>query len=266
MKPADAFDGNCHPARQQFAHARHDIGGRRGVGRGRNLLAPAPVNKREARPAGMAGGRLGVKAAVARIFILGAARCAHRKVAHRGQRTVVRHAFDDGEARPAVGAVDERITVATVARVEQFAETVAAGGDVRRDGDEPRAVRVTLDDAKVAEVGGVQVVAAFDGLDGRERRRIQFDLVDEAFDRARLALDIDQHARRVVADLPAQCAPPREREDVRAKPDALHDAPHEYLHASRHQIIFGVAHDERQRACRISLRPPTLRLLSSPVF
>ena len=52
---------------------------------------------------------------------------------HRGQRTVVRDAADDGEPRAAVGAVDERVAVAAVGRVEQLAQAVRAGRGVRRD-------------------------------------------------------------------------------------------------------------------------------------
>ena len=40
---------------------------------------------------------------------------------------------DDREARPALGAVDERVAVAAVGRVEQLAQAVVAGGDIGRN-------------------------------------------------------------------------------------------------------------------------------------
>ena len=43
------------------------------------------------------------------------------------------HVGDDGEARPAVGAVDERVAEASVCRVEEFVRAGGARSDVGRD-------------------------------------------------------------------------------------------------------------------------------------
>ncbi len=48
-------------------------------------------------------------------------------------RPVVRDAGDDREARPALRAVDERVAVAAIGRVEQLAQAVVAGRDVGGD-------------------------------------------------------------------------------------------------------------------------------------
>ncbi len=52
------------------------------------------------------------------------------KTRHGCLRSVVGDVFDDGEAWAAVGAVDEGIVIAAVSRVEEFAQTVGADGDV----------------------------------------------------------------------------------------------------------------------------------------
>ena len=58
---------------------------------------------------------------------------AHRECLHRGVRAVVGQGLDDAEARAAVGAVGERITVAAIFGIEDFAQAIRAGGDVRQN-------------------------------------------------------------------------------------------------------------------------------------
>ena len=82
------------------------------------------------RAAVRAGDRLGVKATVRRILILGSTRRAHREVGHGRERPVVRHGLDQRQSRPAMGAVDEWIAVAPVGRIEQLAQAVRAGRHV----------------------------------------------------------------------------------------------------------------------------------------
>ena len=65
--------------------------------------------------------RLRVEAAVGGVLVLRPARRAHREAGHRRPWPVVGHAAHDREARPAVRAVDERVAVAAVSRVEQLA-------------------------------------------------------------------------------------------------------------------------------------------------
>src|SRR5262249_19100926 len=61
-----------------------------------------------------AGIRLGVKSPVERIFVLFPASRAHRKHGHRCARPVIRNIADNGETRPAVGAIDEGIQVSAI--------------------------------------------------------------------------------------------------------------------------------------------------------
>ena len=52
------------------------------------------------------------------------------KARHRCLRSVVGDVFDDGEARAAVGAIDEGIMIAAVSWVEEFTQAVWADGNV----------------------------------------------------------------------------------------------------------------------------------------
>ncbi len=87
----------------------------------------------EPRAAGGACHGLGVEPAVGRVAVLGIAGVAQRERAHRRLGPVVGELVDDRGARPAVGAVGERVAVAPVRRVEQLAQAVVAGGDVGRE-------------------------------------------------------------------------------------------------------------------------------------
>ena len=51
----------------------------------------------------------------------------HGKGGHGGLWSVVRHVFNDGIARPAIGAVDKRVKVSPVLPVKEFSEAVTAG-------------------------------------------------------------------------------------------------------------------------------------------
>ncbi len=98
--------------------------------------------QRETRPAVRARRRLGVEATVGRVLVLAAAGGAQRKPGHRRAGAVVRDGGDDGEARPAVRAVHERVAVAAVGRIEELAQAVVAGGGVGRDQGRPARGRV----------------------------------------------------------------------------------------------------------------------------
>jgi hypothetical protein len=65
--------------------------------------------------------RLRVKPTVGRIVVFGSALFAHHKRLHRYVRPVVRQRLDDAETRATVRAVGERIAIAPVARIEDFA-------------------------------------------------------------------------------------------------------------------------------------------------
>ncbi len=59
---------------------------------------------------------------------------AEGKRGHGGGRPVVGDILDDGEARAAIGAIDERVEIAAIAGVEQFPLTIRTDGDIGADG------------------------------------------------------------------------------------------------------------------------------------
>ncbi len=141
VEAAQALDGDDAPCGDEFAAALDDGvaflagapdgGDWPGVGRGAGLrIALAP---RDVRAALKAGIRLGVEAPVERIGVFGGAGGAHGEAVHGGHGAVIGQVADDGEARSAVGAVDEGVVVAPVCGVEELADAVRAGGDVGRD-------------------------------------------------------------------------------------------------------------------------------------
>ena len=91
----------------------------------------------------------------------------HGKDIHRGGGPIVGKALDDGEARAAVGAVDEGVVVTAVRGVEKLAEAVGAGSDVGRDERSALGARVRGHDGKGDPVAGVAVRACPIALKGR---------------------------------------------------------------------------------------------------
>ena len=74
-----------------------------------------------------------MEAPVERVVVLGLAGRAHGKDLHGCFFAVIGDILHDGEARAAVGAVDEGIAVAAVGGIKQFAQTVITGSSIRRD-------------------------------------------------------------------------------------------------------------------------------------
>ena len=97
---------------------RHDLTGLQGLARKLDSVAfnaPAfTVKEKHLRPAVRAAVRLRVIAPVFNIMVFPLAVRTHGKGAHGGPAPVIGHIPDDGKARAAVGAVDERITVTAV--------------------------------------------------------------------------------------------------------------------------------------------------------
>src|SRR5436190_14714550 len=113
-----------------------------------------------------------MKASVARVLVLRPTSAAHREPTHGRVGPIVRNSLDDREAWSTVGAVDERIAIATVRLIEQFAQAIAASGDVRGNGNELLPARVTLDYLKVVIFERNKIFEALDRLDRREWWRI----------------------------------------------------------------------------------------------
>ena len=73
---------------------------------------------------------LRMETAVARVLVLLTARVTHGEIHHGGFVAVVGNISDDRVARPAIRAIDKRVAIATVARVQKLPQTVFAGADI----------------------------------------------------------------------------------------------------------------------------------------
>ena len=166
--------------------------------RRRNIVAVA-ADQRQAGTALRARIRLRVKTPVRRIVVLAPARLAHRERRHRRRGPVVGHVARDGEPRPAVGAVGERVAIAAVGRVEDFADAFRAGREIRRNRHaQVGATRARHDGERVQSLGCDGAGAHIQDL--RRRRRLVDQPIGEIIERALRPERIDDHAGGVVAD------------------------------------------------------------------
>ena len=101
------------------------------------------------------------------------------------------NALDDREARAALRAVDERVAVAAVGRVEELAQAVVAGGDVGRD-----RARCGLSPAlsAIVKVGSPRLGTPVrcHCVDTRQRRGLALERQAEGVEGARVALRLDR--------------------------------------------------------------------------
>src|SRR5208337_2106453 len=123
------------------------------LGKVGGVLPNAATPQFQPRAADLAGVRLGVEAAVARVVVLCLALRAHREHFHRSVRPVVGQGFDDAETRTAMGAIREWITVAAIFWVENFAEAIRAGGNVGQHERRFYAASFAGADFKILEAG-----------------------------------------------------------------------------------------------------------------
>ena len=180
----------------------------------------------DARAAHAAGIGLRVEAAIGGIVVLRLAGCAHFEPRHRSLRAVVGNAARDGEARAAVGAVEERIAIAAVAGIEQLAQAIGAGGRVGGNAGADLAARIAGDDAEVLFLVLEECSRMSHGVDARERRCLRLQTAAKCVDSLGRPLDLNGHAAGVVADEAGEALLRCEAVDEWAKADALHDAAH----------------------------------------
>ncbi len=178
----------------------------------------------EAGPAGRTRVRLGMEAPAPRIFILGPAFRAHRERAHRGACPIIGHAFDDGEPRPAIGAVGERIAIAPVGRVGHFRGALLARGEV--GGDErgrPDALFAAADRKLRAPLRGDWDLLEMS--ESGEGRAFGVQPRHESLHVVRAAFHFNRDAVRPVAHPAGEVERACQAIDEGPKPDALHGAP-----------------------------------------
>lgn len=126
---------------------------------------PRRVPERNAKAATGACVGLGVKAPVGRIVVFLLARRTHRETPDRGPRPIVRDVFDDAVAWPAMRAVNKRIPVAPIRRIEKFGKTFATGGQIRQHLRAIRAGRLAGPDLETL-IPTCWDRAGLDGVDG----------------------------------------------------------------------------------------------------
>ena len=213
---AGPLDGDDTPGRQRALRQGDGVAG---------AAAARGVQVKRLRPARRAGVGLGVVAAVFNIFILGRAGRAHSKARHGGVGAVVGQRAQDGKARAAVGAVDERVAVAAVGGVGHFAQAGRTGGQVGRDERGRGPGRAGADGkAAVARRGGE--VLGFDLLDNGERRGFAAQRLHKGGERRRLPFQLAFDPGGGVAHPARQRKTARQPVQERAEAHPLHNAVH----------------------------------------
>ena len=166
-----------------------------------------------------------MKAAIRGIVVLGGARRAHGKACHRRQRAVVGDVAHDGESRPAVGAVDERVAEPPVGGIGEFAQAVLACGTVGRD--QGAALPAAVARRYREPSGAVRLDhRGAHPLDAGKWRCVVFERGKEVADPWLGSLDLDEDAACVVADMACQAQSRGQRVHERAEAHSLHDALH----------------------------------------
>ena len=181
---------------------------------------------RNSRPTFPAGVGLRVEASIGRVGVFAGATRAHLEGLHRSCRTVVGQRVDDGEARPAVRAVDERVAVAPVVGVEQLGQAIVAGGQVGRHQRGLLRRRVV---GKADLEAGEILQRHFLEIDFRHlgrRRRVHVQLGHEPVKQLRLALGMDEHALGCIKHPTVDQVFFRQAVHERAETHPLHDALH----------------------------------------
>src|SRR5579883_635664 len=144
MKATQSFYGND----LAFSQSRNRPLQRRTIGDGRQpaklsiiffmpavifmTIARRCIKPEDSRSASSTGIRFGVKAAIARVGILRPACLAHGKTVHGRSGTIVGQRPHYRESRPAVRAVYEWITEASVLSTKQLLKTLSASRSIRR--------------------------------------------------------------------------------------------------------------------------------------
>ena len=265
VEPAEPLHGHDLPGAEQLDRSRDEsvrhlarlspgdtpavgklIGGhvprstRREILAWRRLAVGAPC-QRKVRTALEARVRLCVEAAVERVGVFGSTALAHGEILHRRARAIVGKRVDDGEARPAIGTVDEGVAEAAVVRVEQFRRAVVASGQIGRHerGLPHRSIvrEANLERVEVLEGHFLKL----DFLHLRRRGSVLGKLDHELVEQTALPFRMDVHAVRRVQDPSIDQVFFRHSVDKGTKPDPLNDSRHMNIerldHASHPQKL-----------------------------
>ena len=223
----------------------------------------------ELRSAGEARVGLGMEAPVSRVCVLTGARRAHRKARHGRAGAVVGELVDDGEARPAVGAVDKRVVVPAVFWIKKLAQAVGARGDVGAHERREVLLGRALHNAEVAAGHSARHPQLLMGAGGRDMAVVEGVDVHgvhtcgcrvlggegehKAVECRGVALCLDVHAVAGVLHPTGESQRGGELPHEGAIAHALHDAAHMYVYP-RHVSPRSSTGSPPRSAC--SARPP----------
>ena len=200
----------------------------------------ARIDERQPGPARRTGVRLRVEPAIQRVVVFALAGLAHHEALHRRAGPVVRQRLDDGEARAAVRAVGEGILEAAIRGIEDLAQAIVAGGDIRKDERDQRPVGRALADLEPGIAARVEP-RCFQALDCGARRPFGKEPRQEAVEGETIPLDLDAHPLRRVAHPSLEVQRDGETVDKRSEADALHGAgharPEAFTHGSPRPVV-----------------------------
>ncbi len=184
---------------------------------------PHRRHKPQARAAQRTSVRLRVEPAVGGVVIFGFAGRTHGKYGHRSPWAVVGQVAQNRESRTAIRAVEKRIAIAAIGRIEKLPNTLVASGDVRSDGGASSIV-AAFDDDKAPLFDGSEILSQ-ERIDDRERRRLIPQRVLKGLDGFAQSLDLDEDTGRLVAHQPSQTEALRESVDEWTEADSLNHTP-----------------------------------------
>ena len=237
MEPAKPLHRN-DAAIKQHAHGRSEdgVGCFARVSPGDFLVCLPRYAPRDVRAAFPARIGLRVETAVERVGVFRGATRAHGEILHGRCGAIVGQRVDDGEARAAVRAVDERVAEAAVVGVEQLGQAVVARGKIGRHerGLLRRALvrEANLERGEALQRHFVQV----DFLDLRRAWGVHMQFGDELVQQVRLAFGVDEHTFRGVEN------PAVEQVFLRK---AIHEGPKAHpLYDAFHLNVERLDHDQ----------------------
>ena len=177
---------------------------------------------------------------------------AHRELRHRGLRPVIGNSSCDGEARPAVGAIQKRIAVAPVPGVQQFTQAIRACCRVGWNPCAHSAQHLTGIDSETRIPHKVQLPHR-NRINARQRWRLRAQPVKKRLHALLRPLDLYGHSIRIVADKSGQTLLQCQSVDKRTKPHPLHHSAHHHTAPQRFvwpSIELGFVRQVKASCCK----------------
>ena len=248
MEAADSLDrNNCAIAEIVDCHPHRRIPRCNG-----SSLAIPKLNVRTTHRACV---RLRMKPAVRRIIVLLPAGRAHRESPHGRVRAIVREAFDDRVARPAMCAVDERVPETAIRGIPQFTEAIIAESDIGKDQHGLWTTVVARTDFKRCETGSIEI-RRLAALDVRVGWMFALEPEEKALERVWRAFYFKEDTLRGVLHPTGKPEFPGQTEDKRAEAHSLNGSADDHMQTlvqrsgPRHKVRYDCYRLFNQCCCR----------------